>query len=187
MWGYIWGGCLLTFPGVIVNFSFLITLWRGAGSGGTSVAGCCVIPIWCGGSGVSTLVICTGGGDGSCGTAMLKMAASCFSDAVCFPTSCEIGLDGAGFWRASVRSAAALVTTSDTKRLGNFFWTGKISVVSDTHSDAVLSTDDVSHIWCSIDGCTYHLSWPCGAHVPLLCGLLCTRVLVPGGGMVVLL
>ena len=47
-------------------------------------------------------------------------------------------MDGAGLRRASVRSAAALVTASDGERLGYFFWTGKSSVVTDTCSDDVL-------------------------------------------------
>ena len=38
-----------------------------------------------------------GGGDGDCGMAMLKMSASYFSAAFCFPPSCRMGLDGAGF------------------------------------------------------------------------------------------
>ena len=41
--------------------------------------------------------VAQGGGDGACGTAMLKMAASCLSAAVCFPTSYRMGLGGAGF------------------------------------------------------------------------------------------
>ena len=49
-----------------------------------------------------------------------------------------MGLDGAGFWRAYVRSDAACVTASSGESLGNLFCTGKISVVSETRSDAVL-------------------------------------------------
>ena len=41
-----------------------------------------VLPFRCGGSGVSILGSCAGRGYGSCGTAMLKMAASFFSDTV---------------------------------------------------------------------------------------------------------
>ena len=42
-----------------------------------------------------TRELCRGGGDGSCGTSMLNMAASCFSVAV-FSQSCGMGLYGAG-------------------------------------------------------------------------------------------
>ena len=49
-----------------------------------------------------------------------------------------MGLDGVGFCRASGRSAAALITASSDKRIEKLFWTGKSSVVLDTHSDAVL-------------------------------------------------
>ena len=62
-WDSVWGGFLFARPGVIVIFSFLITLWRGAGSRGTVMAGCCVLPLRYGGSGVcSTLRSCAGGG-----------------------------------------------------------------------------------------------------------------------------
>ena len=60
------------------------------------MAGCYVLPFHPGGSGVFNLGSCTGGGDGSCGTAMLKMAAIFFSAAICFYPSCRMGLDGAG-------------------------------------------------------------------------------------------
>ena len=69
---------------------------------------------------------------------MLKMAASCLRDVVCFSTRCGMGMYGVGFCRASVRSEAALVTASAGDRLGKFFWTGNSSVVLDTHSNAVL-------------------------------------------------
>ena len=49
-----------------------------------------------------------------------------------------MGLDGVGFCRASVRSAATLVTTYAGDRLGKFFWTGNSSFVLDTRYDAVL-------------------------------------------------
>ena len=57
-----------------------------------------------------------------------------------------MGVDGAGLWGAYVRSTAALVTTSVGERLGNFFWTGKISIVWDNPSDDVLGMYDVRHI-----------------------------------------
>ena len=79
-----------------------------------------------------------GRGDGACGTSMLKMAASCFSAAVCFNTSYGMKMYGAGFLRASVRSAAALFTASSVKRIGKFFFTGKSYFLSDTHPNAVL-------------------------------------------------
>ena len=49
-----------------------------------------------------------------------------------------MGVDGVGFCSASVRSAAALSTASAGDRLGGFFWTGNISVLSDTRSDTIL-------------------------------------------------
>ena len=59
-------------------------------------------------------------GDGYCGTAMLKTAASCFIDAVCFSLSCGVGLDRAGFCRASVRYASVCVTAYSVYRLDIF-------------------------------------------------------------------
>ena len=44
-WGSVWGGFIFLRPGVIVIFDFLFTLLHGAVSGGTIVAGCCVIPL----------------------------------------------------------------------------------------------------------------------------------------------
>ena len=52
---------------------------------------------------------------------MLKVAANLFSVAVCFSPSYGMGMDGDGFWRASVRSDYAHVTTSAGDRLGNLF------------------------------------------------------------------
>ena len=49
-----------------------------------------------------------------------------------------MGLGGVGFCSASMSSVTALVTASAGDRLGKFFWTGNISVVSDTRSNAVL-------------------------------------------------
>ena len=91
------------------------------------------------GSGVcSTLRSFAGGVDGSCGTAMLNMAANFFSVAVCFYPRLGMGLDGSGFWRASVRYAAACVMASDGDRIGNFFCNGKIFVVLETRSNYFL-------------------------------------------------
>ena len=92
----------------------------------------------CGGSGVSTLKSCVGGGAGAWGTAVLNMDASYLRAVVCFSLRCGMGLDGVGFCRSSIRSAVALVTTSAGDRLGNFFWTRNSSVVMDTSSDDVL-------------------------------------------------
>ena len=111
-WDSVWGGCLFAHPGVIVTVYLLMTLWRGTGYGVTAVASCCVLPLHCGGSGVYTLGSFSGGGGGVCGTALLKMSASCFIAAVCIYPSCGMVMDGTGFWRDSVRSAAALVTAS---------------------------------------------------------------------------
>ena len=47
-------------------------------------------------------------------------------------------MDGSGFLRDSVGSAAVDVTSYAGERLGDFFYTGKILVVSETHSDDVL-------------------------------------------------
>ena len=57
-----------------------------------------------------------------------------------------MGMDGAGSWRAFVRSSAACVTTSAGERISNFFCTVKSYVVSETRSDAVFSMYDVRHI-----------------------------------------
>ena len=112
-WGLVWGGCIFARPGVIVIFYFIFTLWRGASSRGTDVAGCCVLSLRCGGSGVrSTLGSCAVGGEGFCVMAMLNMAASWFSAAVYFSPSCGMGLGEAGLWRASARSDATCVTES---------------------------------------------------------------------------
>ena len=106
---------------------------------------------------------------------------------VCFYPRFGMGMDGVGFCRASVRSTAVLVTASSGNRLSEFFWTGNSSVVSDTRSGAVLVMWDVRHLQCSISGCAYQPSCPCGYQVPLMCILLCTRVLVPWGGIRVLM
>ena len=89
---------------------------------------------------------------------MLKVADSLFSVAVCFSPICGMGLDGDGFWRASVRSAYAHVTASAGDRLGNVFLTGKSYVVPENRSDDVLSMYDVIHQQCIIYGHTYHTS-----------------------------
>ena len=138
-WGSVWGGCLFLRPVVIVIFNFLFTLWHGAGSRGTVVAGCYDISIQYGGSGLCyTIISWEVGGEGSCGMAMLKMASIWFSAAVCFYPSCGMGLDGDGFLSVSVRSYAACVTASAGKRLGNFFWTGKSSVMLENRSGDIL-------------------------------------------------
>ena len=100
------------------------------------MAGCCVLG--CGGFGVSTLRSCAGGGVGAWGTAVLKMAAIFLRAVVCFYPICGIELDVVGFCSVSVRSAAAIVTAYAGDRLGEFFWNGNSSVVSDTRSGAVL-------------------------------------------------
>ena len=102
------------------------------------MVGCCVLLRGCCGSGVSTLGSCAGGGAGAWGTDVLRMVASCLRSGVCFSPRYGMGMDGVGFCRASGRSAATLVTVSVGERLGEFFWNGKNSVVSDTRSDAVL-------------------------------------------------
>ena len=135
-WDFFRVGFCGTRPGVMVTWSFTFSLWRVPGSRCTVVAGCHVLG--CGGCGVYTLWSCAGGGDGAWGTAMLKMAASCLIDVVCFYPRCGMGLDGVDLCSASVRSEAALVTESSGNRLGKFFWTGNSSVVLDTSSDAVL-------------------------------------------------
>ena len=51
------------------------------------MAVCCVLPLLCGGLGVSTLVSCKGGVYGYFVTSMLKMSASLFSADVCYSPS----------------------------------------------------------------------------------------------------
>ena len=60
---------------------------------------------------------------------MLKLFDDFFSAAVCISPIFGMGLDGAGFCRASVESDAACVTASTGDRIGNFFCTGKSSAV----------------------------------------------------------
>ena len=57
-----------------------------------------------------------------------------------------MGLGEAGFLEASVSSADAIVTVFSGKRLGNFFWTGKISIMLDTCYYAVLGIYDLRHL-----------------------------------------
>ena len=102
------------------------------------MAGCHVLLSGYGGSVVSTLGSCAGGGDGSWGTFVLNMDSSCLRTVVCLSPRCSMGLDVIRFCRASVRSSAVLVTKSAGDSLGEFFWTGNSPVVSDTHSNAVL-------------------------------------------------
>ena len=85
----------------------------------------------------SILISFTGGGDDYCGMAMLKAASNSFSAAV-FSPRCGVGMDGAGFWSASLRSAAVCVTAYAGDRLGNFFCPCNSSGVSETRSCAVL-------------------------------------------------
>ena len=99
------------------------------------MAGCCVLLRGCGGSGVSALRSCAGGGDGAWGTAVLNMAASFLRAVVCLYRRCGMGLDVVGICRASGRSATALVTAYAGNRLGNFLRASNSSVVSDTCSD----------------------------------------------------
>ena len=102
--------------------------------------------IGCGSYGVSTLGSCAGEGSGAWGTAVLNMSASFLRADVCFYPRFEMGKDGVGLCRASVRSAAALVTASSGNRPSEFFWTGNSLVVSDTRSGAVLVMWDVRHL-----------------------------------------
>ena len=137
--GSVWVVYLFAWPGFIVIFAFLFNLWCGAVSGHTVMAGCCVLPLHCGGSGVCyTIISWSGGVDGYCGTSMLNMANNWFSSAVCFSTSCRVRLDGDGFYRASVRSAAACVTAYDGYMRGYFFCAGNISIMLETRSRTVL-------------------------------------------------
>ena len=101
------------------------------------MAGCCVLLCGRGGSGVFILLRCARGVADDWGTSVLSMYSSFLRSVVLFYPRCWMGLDGVGFCRASVRSEAALVTASAGERLGKFFWTVNISVVSDTRSDAV--------------------------------------------------
>ena len=67
-----------------------------------------------------------------------------------------------------MRSTAACVTASDGERLGDFFFTGKSFVVSETHFDDVLGMYNVRHQSCSIVERTYHPYWTYGSQVPLM-------------------
>ena len=73
LWGLVWDGFRGAYPGVMVTFSFSFTLWHVAGSRDTVVVGCRVLLRDCGGSGVSNLGSCAGGGAGAWGTSMLKI------------------------------------------------------------------------------------------------------------------
>ena len=83
-------------------------------------------------------------GDVSCGMVMLNMDASFFCSAVFF-RSCGMGMNGAGFWRASVRSAAVCVAAFSGESLGNLFCTGNSSAVPDFCSNSILGIYDVRH------------------------------------------
>ena len=108
--------------------------------------GCCDLTLLYGGSGIcSTIGSYAGGVDGYYGTAILKMDANCYSADAFLHPRCGMGMDGDGFWSASMRSSAACVTTSARQRLGNFFCAGKSSVVYETQSDAVLGIYNVRH------------------------------------------
>ena len=94
--------------------------------------------IGCGGSGVSTLISFSRGGAGAWVMAVLNIASTFLRAVVCFSPRCGMEIDGVGFCRASVRSAAALVTASAGDKLGKFFWTGNSSFVLNTRYYAVL-------------------------------------------------
>ena len=76
---------------------------------------------------------------------MLKMAANCFSAAVCFSKSYRMGMDGDGFWRDSVSYSDVCITASYEDRLGNLFCTGKSFIMSETYYNDVLDIYDVGH------------------------------------------
>ena len=69
---------------------------------------------------VPTSEVAQGGVNGYCGMFMLNMVADCFIYAVFFSLRCEMGMDGAGFWRASVRSIVMCITTFAEDRIANF-------------------------------------------------------------------
>ena len=56
-----------------------------------------------------------------------------------------MGLDGNGFWRASVRLTAACVTTYAEEIIGGLLCTGKSSIFSETCSNDVLVMYNVRH------------------------------------------
>ena len=110
------------------------------------MVGCCVLPLCCGGSGACyTLGSCSGGVDGSCGTAMLNMSVNCFSDDVCFSPRCRMVLVVEGFWSASMSYTTVCVTTSAGDRIGIFLCTDKSSIDSEARSDDVLGMYNVRH------------------------------------------
>ena len=63
-----------------------------------------------------------------------------------FFLSYRMGLDRAGFWRASVRSDTACVTASVGESLGGFFCAGKNSILLETRSCAVFGVYYVRHL-----------------------------------------
>ena len=69
---------------------------------------------------------------------MLKISASCFRAAVYLLPIVVSGLVGVGLRRSWVRSEAACVAASSEDILGNGRDARKNSVVSDTHSLAIL-------------------------------------------------
>ena len=100
---------------------------------GTLGSGCCLdLP------GVSTLGTCCAGPTGSgaagfagaaVGVAFLKMTVRSLSAVVCLSPRCENRAAGAGFWRVSVKSAAADAALSVEEVAGIFMWRGKKSTV----------------------------------------------------------
>ena len=157
-WGYVWGGFLFERPGVIVIFVLMFTLWRGVGSGGTFVVGCCVIPIRCSGSGIfSALVSLSGGVDCYCGTAMLNMDANCFGVA-------DFLLQGAGWYWMGLGSGVPL--WGPLPRVSPNFW-GK-------DWEFLLHWEDLRRVWDEFQWCLGYvwcntsIVYHCWAEIPPL-------------------
>ena len=62
----------------------------------------------------------------------------------------------------------SFVTEFDRYSLGRVLLFGNSSIVSDTHSGAILGMYGLRHLYCFISGRTYHPSCLWGSHVPLL-------------------
>ena len=56
-----------------------------------------------------------------------------------------MGMDEAGFWRASMRSDYACVTAYFGERIWSFFYAGNSSVVMETYYDSVLGVYYLRH------------------------------------------
>ena len=140
MWGSVWVGCLVACPGFIAILVLVFILWRGSGSIGTVVVGCCVpsFPLWWYRCLFQPRKLRRGGVGVTCGISVLKMDTNWLSATVWFYHKWVIGLGGAGFWSTYVSSDVKCANESADDRIGSCFCAGKSSVMSDTGSKAIL-------------------------------------------------